>query len=116
MSVSLLLGFAMELYLKSWLIDMGHDKELKSPKIAHNLNSLLDLTYENGLHHMNDIDLVVKFLNENHSDYSNRYMKRGTYKQVPFKVIENVFAIMDVIWTARLRLPPPPRPSDGEIA
>lgn len=106
LSVNMLLGFAMELYLKAWLMDVGETKNLRGT-IRHNLKGLRDLGRVNDLPEVPGLDVLVDFLHPRHLDHSNRYMKQGDYEQVNFALAEQIFALMDLAWIARLRLPTP---------
>jgi len=71
----LLLGFAVELYLKAYLTEAGHtERELRSAGIRHNLNNLLELSVADGFN-LPTTKPLVSYLSEQHESFEFRYMK-----------------------------------------
>lgn len=74
LSYHMLLGFAVELYLKSFLQNHGHDEnELRSNGIRHNLDALLKLAKADGFD-CSATDYLVPYLNDQHANFEFRYV------------------------------------------
>ncbi len=76
----LLVGFALELYLKAWLLaDGATPKKVRS--LGHKLRDAFELAVARGLAEDNDIYLLVDHVAEPHGqdhDYVYRYSKVGS--------------------------------------
>lgn len=78
LSYHMLLGFAVELYLKAYLTHTGHaETELRSGAVRHNLQKLLDLSEADGFV-LPAATKVVDYLKEQHGSFEYRYMKPGS--------------------------------------
>jgi hypothetical protein len=89
----MLLGFAVELYLKSYLTHTGHTEcELRSGSVRHNLKKLLELSEADGFTEPK-VTPLVNYLNDQHASYEYRYMKpEGVYD---VRCQADVFAELD---------------------
>jgi hypothetical protein len=73
----MLLGFAVELYLKAYLTHTGHTQsELRSGTVRHNLTKLLELSEADGFN-LQAATKLVDYLNDQHGSFEYRYMKPG---------------------------------------
>ncbi|WP_319936287.1 hypothetical protein [Lichenihabitans sp. Uapishka_5] len=93
----MLAGFAVELYLKSYLYFTGHDEnELRGPNLRHNLSNLLEKSKADGL--INEgADFLVDYLNDHHASFEFRYMKSAsTYPVRSLNSIFEAFSSLDV--------------------
>jgi hypothetical protein len=81
LSFHMLCGFAVELYLKSFLASKGFDaKELRSHAVRHNLEKLYELAQDAGL--QNDgAEPLIALLNDHHRNFEFRYMKPDSQYQ-----------------------------------
>jgi hypothetical protein len=78
LSYHLLLGFAVELYMKAYLTHTGHtEAELRSGSVRHNLKKLLELSEADGFVLPDAINLV-DYLSDQHGSFEYRYMKPGS--------------------------------------
>ena len=74
LSYHMLLGFAVELYLKAYLTHTGHtEAELRSGGVRHNLKKLLELSEADGFT-LPTVTKLVDYLNEQHGSFEYRYM------------------------------------------
>lgn len=72
----LLLGFAAELYLKSWLLETGKtDRELRANGVRHSLKQLLTDAYAAGLPVDSRLDSLIDKLHKPHEKFEYRYMR-----------------------------------------
>lgn len=80
----MLLGFAVELYLKAYLTHTGHTEvELRSGPVRHNLNKLLELSEADGFS-LSAANKLVDYLSQKHASFEYRYMKSyGSYQLRP---------------------------------
>lgn len=77
MSFHMLVGFALELYLKSALMSCGCSEiELKKPDIRHNLDKLVEKCVASGFDH-SGAKYLAGILSEHHKGYGFRYIKPG---------------------------------------
>ncbi|RWE83476.1 MAG: hypothetical protein E5W28_01915 [Mesorhizobium sp.] len=77
LSFHMLIGFATELYLKSYLMHVGYqERELRASGVRHNLNSLLAMAEAKGLSDRGAA-VLVDLLGEHHQSFEFRYMKEG---------------------------------------
>ena len=75
LSYHMLLGFAVELYLKAYLGHAGRSEaELRNHQVRHNLQKLLDLSKASGFSLLAANNLV-NYLGEKHGSLEYRYMK-----------------------------------------
>ncbi|GAP25484.1 MULTISPECIES: hypothetical protein [unclassified Gluconobacter] len=75
LSYHMLLGFAVELYLKAYLTNTGHtEAELRSGAVRHNLKKLLELSEADSFS-LPAATKLVDYLNDQHSSFEYRYMK-----------------------------------------
>jgi hypothetical protein len=89
----MLLGFAVELYLKSYLTDTGHtEAELRSGAVRHNLKKLLQLSEADGFS-LQAATRLVDYLNDQHGSFEYRYVKPGGSYYVRYQ--SEVFAELD---------------------
>lgn len=96
MSFHMLLGFALELYLKSVLMSCGcSEAELKKPDIRHNLNKLAEKCIANGFDHKG-AKYLAEILSEHHKGYGFRYIKPGNeYDRTDITHIFSTFSDLD---------------------
>ncbi len=93
LSYHMLLGFAVELYLKAYLTHTGHtDTELRSGAVRHNLKKLLALCEADGFV-LPAATKLVDYLHEQHGTYEYRYMKQGSSYHIRYQA--EVFAELD---------------------
>jgi hypothetical protein len=90
-----LVGFAVELYLKSFLIKQGiSEKELMFKPYGHNLNNLLQKAKENSFK-CQECDELVSGLKQ-HETYEYRYLKNETnYRLQPIYFIFELLNALD---------------------
>jgi len=75
LSCHVLLGLAVELYLKAYLTHLNHDeKELRKHSVRHSLEELLALCENHGFS-LPEATSLVAYLNKKHGDHSYRYLK-----------------------------------------
>jgi hypothetical protein len=93
----LICAFAVELYLKSYLIHSGHeDKELRGIGVRHNLEKLHELAKADDF---TDIGTgaLVDLLHEHHESFEFRYAKRETkYRAVNLQHMFIAFSALDL--------------------
>lgn len=78
LSYHTLLGFAVELYLKSYLTHTGHtEAELRSGGVRHNLKKLLELSEADGFN-LPTAAKLVDYLSGQHGNFEYRYVKPGS--------------------------------------
>lgn len=71
----LLAGFALELYLKSFLVHKGYEEQrLRQRDIGHNVSKLHEMCRSEGLH-SNETEWLIKYFGEHHKDFAFRYLK-----------------------------------------
>jgi len=71
----MLLGFAVELYLKAYSTYTGHpDSELRGADMRHNLGKLLELNENDGFN-LPAAKKLADYLGEQHRTFEYRYMK-----------------------------------------
>lgn len=93
LSYHLLLGFAVELYLKGYLTHTGHtEAELRSGPVRHNLKKLLQLSEADGFS-LPTATKLIDYLNDQHGSFEYRYMKPGGSYNVRYQ--SEVFAELD---------------------
>ncbi|HZV57726.1 MAG TPA: hypothetical protein VFF89_08630 [Sphingobium sp.] len=80
LSYHMLLGFAVELYLKAYLTHTGHaEAELRRRGVRHNLKKLLELSEADGFT-LPTVTKLVDYLNDQHDSFEYRYTKPdGSY-------------------------------------
>lgn len=82
LSYHMLLGFAVELYLKAYLTHTGHaETELRGGPVRHNLKKLLELSEADGFS-LSAANKLVDYLGEQHGSFEYRYMKSGSSYRV----------------------------------
>lgn len=75
LSYHMLLGFAVELYLKAYLTHTGHtEAELRSGPVRHNLKKLLELSEADSFS-LFPATKLVDYLHDKHASFEYRYMK-----------------------------------------
>jgi uncharacterized membrane-anchored protein YjiN (DUF445 family) len=96
MAFHMLCGFAVELYLKAFLIHKGHSEtELRQRHIGHDLAQLRDKCRREGLLDT-AADQLVELLAEKHSNFEYRYMKRTSeYRTMDLRAIFFAFTCLD---------------------
>lgn len=87
LSTHLLIGFALELYLKSFLLAKGLSEEEIKKNFGHDLEHLYTKSIENGLSRQYDKIIVIFKLG--HSNLSYRYPKEGA--DYPVNPIDELF-------------------------
>lgn len=93
LSYHMLLGFAVELYLKAYLTHTGHaEAELRSGGVRHNLEKLLELSEADGFS-LPAAKKLVDYLSTQHGNFEYRYMKPGSSYHVRWQA--EVFAELD---------------------
>jgi hypothetical protein len=97
LSYHMLLGFAVELYLKAYLTHTGHaEAKLRSGAVRHNLKKLLELSEADGFS-LPAAQKLVDYLSEQHGSFEYRYMKPGSSYFVRSQA--EVFAELDELDT-----------------
>lgn len=97
LSYHMLLGFAVELYFKSYLTHIGHaEVELRSSSVRHNLKKLLELSEADGFD-LPAAKKLVDYLGEQHGSFEYRYMKSDSSYFVRYQA--EVFAELDELDT-----------------
>ena len=100
LSYHMLLGFAVELYLKAYLTHTGHtESELRSGAIRHNLKKLLALSEADSFA-LPAATKLVDYLNDQHGSFEYRYMKPGgsyyiRYQAEVFTELDELDAYVD---------------------
>jgi hypothetical protein len=99
LSIHMLIGFSLELYFKSWLLDAGVPEENLRRQYGHDLVALYSKAQENGL--PGEYDQLVGILGPQHKNYEYRYMTRETrYMVVPldsmFSSLSHLDAAIDL--------------------
>lgn len=93
LSYHLLLGFAVELYLKAYLLNSGRlESELRSASIRHNLEKLLELSELDGFD-LPAAKKLVDYFSVQHANFEYRYMKLDSSFFLRFQA--DVFAELD---------------------
>lgn len=76
----LLLGFAMELYLKAWLRKQGvSTRDLQFKPYGHDVGSMMKISLEKGLKITPQIQDVARQLARQHKSHGNRYVVKEDY-------------------------------------
>ncbi|NEW87042.1 hypothetical protein DU475_07170 [Rhodopseudomonas sp. WA056] len=76
MGFHMLCGFAVELYLKAYLLHKGHSEgSLRGRNVRHDLIKLHAMCVSEGLY-CSGADMLVGLLAKHHRDFSFRYMQR----------------------------------------
>jgi hypothetical protein len=76
LSLSLLCGFALELYFKAWLLASNRrSNDVKA--YGHKLNALFADAKKEGLPSVTRLDELVDALARGHEDYTFRYLDEG---------------------------------------
>lgn len=99
LSMSMLTGFALELYFKAWLLASGHS----SPKVRaynHGMNELYADAKIEGLPSINQLDGLVDALSKGHEDFTYRYINDGDQVnniiwETAFQVLNNLDDVVD---------------------
>tara|TARA_R110001606_G_C15185844_1_gene629930 strand:+ start:209 stop:712 length:504 start_codon:yes stop_codon:yes gene_type:complete len=79
----MLLGFATELYLKSYLLTVGMtEKQLRSAALRHDLEALWQEADARGFHDKSVYPLI-SYLHTGHKNFEFRYMSRLTTYNIP---------------------------------
>jgi hypothetical protein len=73
LSYHMLLGFAVELYLKAYLMHTGHT-EAELRRVGHNLQKLLELSKADNFN-LPEAKKLVDYLGDQHASFEYRYMK-----------------------------------------
>jgi len=74
----MLIGFATELYLKSFLLTQGFtEKQLRHHDLRHDLNALWRTATSNGFSELSVAPLIA-YLQSGHKRFEYRYMERNT--------------------------------------
>lgn len=95
LSLHMLWGFAVELYLKSFLMHRGWtEKKLRSIALRHNLQALAAAADEAGLK-LREINMLVELLGEKHASFGYRYAKPDGQHRVP--KLNAVFASLSAL-------------------
>jgi len=92
-----LIGFAVELYLKAFLLHCGlSEEELRSKKFGHKLQALLGAAEERGLACSNAKALCTYLVK--HETFEFRYMKEDSwYELLPLDTIFDMLSQLDGI-------------------
>ena len=86
-SLHLLIGFSLELYLKSWLLNNGIDaKKLRQKTYGHNISYLYREARKRGLN--SEYNLSIQHIAEKHASFEYRYPKPDS--------VFKVFPIQDI--------------------
>ena len=90
-----LIGFAVELYLKAFLLAAGlTEEELRRPPYGHNLDTLLHATLRHGLK-CADAAMLCSYLRQ-HGSFEYRYMKPGSmYPSLPINLLLAALSELD---------------------
>ena len=90
LSYHMLLGFAVELYLKAFLTHTSHtEAELRGRGVGHTLKKLLELSEADGFT-LPAATKLVDYLNDEHGSFEYRYMKPDSSYYVRYQA--EVFA------------------------
>ncbi|MDE5451924.1 hypothetical protein GWE18_03405 [Bradyrhizobium sp. CSA112] len=94
MAFHMLCGFAVELYLKAYLVHRGFsERHLKD--LGHHLLKIRELCVSEGLHD-SGADMLVGLLARHHKGLNYRYMKRETsYQTESLRTIFSAFSSLD---------------------
>lgn len=93
-----LVGFAVELYLKSFLLHAGLSEDvLRSRKMGHKLSALLDAAKDNGFPQAG-AQQIVDYVGPMHETFEYRYMQQGrSYTLMPLPWIFEKLSDLDNI-------------------
>jgi hypothetical protein len=96
MAFHMLCGFAVELYLKAFLLHKGFSEtSLRKPDIRHDLIKLQQMCVAEGLHEAGSKSLAEGF-GTHHKSFEYRYMKPDTvYRTAPLHDIFSTFSLLD---------------------
>lgn len=95
LSCHMLLGLAVELYLKAYLTHLNHDeKVLREHSVRHNLEKLLALCENHGFS-LPEATSLVAYLSKNHGEHSYRYLKPNS--EFTPRVLGTLFRELDKI-------------------
>lgn len=79
MPIHMLIGFALELYLKAWLLAAGVTSGiLRSKEMGHNLQGLYESARSHGMPDTRDMQSLIDLVHKYHAGFDYRYMKEGT--------------------------------------
>ncbi|RWC31567.1 hypothetical protein [Mesorhizobium sp.] len=97
LSFHMLLGFAMELYLKSFLLQNGYEeKALRAAGVRHDLSKLLEMAEAKGLKERGAVTLV-DLLSEHHRSFGFRYTKaESEYPIINLQRVFEAFSSLDL--------------------
>ncbi|NQY14730.1 MAG: hypothetical protein HRT81_12825 [Henriciella sp.] len=97
LSFHLLIGFSMELYLKTVLLHQGvSEKTLKSFEFRHNLRNLYEEAKSKGFY-ATDCEVLVSYLHEKHKAHEFRYMKDdASYDAMRLDYVFDILSAVDV--------------------
>lgn len=88
----MLIGFALELLFKSWLLGSGEDSK-KVRGFGHDISKLFDAATTDGLPTIPHLDKLVDLFAAPHADFSFRYLEEGA--KIDTANWHNVFPLLD---------------------
>ncbi|WP_147283779.1 hypothetical protein [Bosea caraganae] len=95
LSFHMLCGFAVELYLKSFLTHAGYSERTLTRELGHNLQRLHETARAEGLDDFQE-GMLVQLLNKHHGSNEFRYAKRATeYRTANLNEIFLAFSTLD---------------------
>ena len=74
--MNMLIGFALELYFKAWLLDAGRPSA-KVKALSHEITALHNEARIEGLPLIPLLDQLVEALSPGHEDFTHRYINSG---------------------------------------
>lgn len=93
---SLLIGFALELYLKACLSHAGTSEgELRSKAFGHNIDRLYAEAVRFRLTDRDEYRILVKQFAARHADFGWRYMDGGSYSVTNFEYAMTLLDTLD---------------------
>jgi hypothetical protein len=92
----MLLGFALELFLKSWLHEAGVTEADLRDIYGHDIDDLYQDAITNGLPQTSDFDRAVRELGPDHHEFGYRYMHNGSsYDPMDYVAIVQILQELD---------------------
>jgi HEPN domain-containing protein len=77
---------AIELYLKAFLVALGHDLDVLKKKHGHKVKPLAVMCQHQGVQLSLDAQEVIYLMTETDNVISSRYIRLGNHRQLPFSV------------------------------
>lgn len=100
---SMLLGFALELFLKAWLHYSGTTEGDLRDMYGHDIEDLYNDAIANGLPQTADFDRLVQELGSDHKDFGYRYMRdTSQYNPMDYVAVVNILQELDRVVDERI--------------